>query len=182
MIARGLAAVLLLALAACATTDVTPTATSAIDWINQYRAAHGLGRVATDARLTAFARAQAERMAASGDLSHSEGGSFASRVKAAGLDDAARIAENIAYGNDTERATMEQWKVSSGHRANLLMARATRFGIASARSGGARPTTYWAMAIAADPEPPVPVLGAAGPASIRTTAPAAPPFGGLFGR
>jgi uncharacterized protein YkwD len=162
MISRWLVAALALLVAGCATVDVTPTAANALDWINQYRTAHGLSRVATDARLTALARAQAERMAAADTLSHDLGGSFASRIKAAGLDDSAGIAENIAYGYDTERGVMEQWKGSSGHRKNMLMTDATRFGIASARSGGAKPKTYWAMAIAKAPAPPVPVMG--GPA------------------
>jgi uncharacterized protein YkwD len=159
---KWLMASLALVLAGCATVDVSPSATRAIDWINQYRSGHGLGAVATDARLTAFARAQAERMAAADDLSHDLGGSFSSRVEAAGLDDAGGIAENIAYGYDSERGVMEQWKASAGHRKNMLMAGATRFGIASARSGGAKPKTYWAMAIAKDPAPPVPVMGGPG--------------------
>jgi uncharacterized protein YkwD len=159
---KWLAASLALLLAGCATADVTPTAANGLDWINQYRAAHGLSRVAPDAGLTAFARAQAGRMAAADTLSHDLGGSFTSRVKAAGLDDSPAIAENIAYGAGTERGVMEQWKASSGHRANMLMADAARFGIASARSAGAKPKTYWAMAIAKSPAPPVPVMGGPG--------------------
>ena len=168
--------------------SVNPTANNARDWLNQYRVGNGLGTVAVDGRLTAFAQAQADVMASHDVLSHDVGGSFASRVRSAGLDDG-RIAENVAYGSSTEREVMEQWKNSPGHEANLTMPKATRFGIASARSSGAKPKTYWAMAIATDPAPPIPTLPAQGPLVRRvgaettstTTTLVSPPFAGLFG-
>jgi hypothetical protein len=187
LVVRFVALAGLLALGACA--SVTPTATNARDWLVQYRTGNGLTPVSIDGRLAAFAQAQADAMAASNTLSHDVGGSFASRVQAAGLADA-KIAENVAYGAGTEKAVMEQWKNSPAHDANLLMRGATRFGIASARSGGPKPRTYWAMAIAADPPPPVATMVTQGPVVRRVLRPSgessvagslAAPFVALFG-
>jgi uncharacterized protein YkwD len=114
------------------------------NWLSQYRVSQGLPAVSLDSRLTAFAQAQANAMASHGDFSHSAGGNFYARVKAAGLQG---VGENISYGTYTDADAMRQWKNSPGHNANLLMPRATRFGIAIAQSGG---RVYWAMAIAPD--------------------------------
>ena len=177
----------LLALGACA--SITPTATNARDWLIQYRTGNGLTPVSIDRGLTAFAQAQADAMAAKNTLSHDVGGSFASRVEAAGLG-GGKIAENVAYGAVSEKAAMEQWKNSPAHDANLLMKGATRFGIASARSGGPKPRTYWAMAIAADPPPPVATMVTQGPVVRRVVRPSGEggaaggltaPFAAIFG-
>jgi hypothetical protein len=152
----------LTALAGCAT--VHPTATSARDWLVQYRTGHGLTPVSLDPRLTALAKAQADAMAANDTLSHDVGGSFTSRTK--GLD-YGRIAENVAYGAATEKGVMEQWQRSPPHDANMLMPEATHFGIASARSSGGKPKIYWAMAIATDPPEPVTVMPSDGPVVTR---------------
>ena len=165
---RLFAASLLLALAACA--SVTPTATGARDWLVQYRVGNGLTSVATDGQLTAFAQAQADAMASRNVLSHDVDGSFPGRVTRAGLADR-RIAENVAYGAPNEKQAMEQWKASPAHDANLLMPKASRFGIASARSSGPRPRTYWAMVIAADPSRPVLAMPAQGPAAALDQGP-----------
>lgn len=176
-----------MALAGCA--SVTPTATNARDWLIQYRTGNGLTPIRLDPRLAAFAQAQADIMASRDVLSHDVGGSFAARVEAAGLGNG-KIAENVLYGATTEAGAMRQWQASPAHDRNLLMPGATRFGIASARSGGARPRTYWAMAIAADPPPPIPSMVDAGPliarpvAVRRTDGPLSgltAPFAGLFG-
>lgn len=121
--------------------------TAARDWLDQYRESKGLSAVAIDPRLTAFAQAQAGAMAAGNVLSHTIGGSFSSRVKAAGLDDS-RIAENVSYGTYTDGDAMRQWKNSPGHNENLLMPGATRFGIAIAQANG---RVWWAMAISTEP-------------------------------
>ena len=148
-------------------------------WLNQYRRSEGLTEVSLDPRLTAFAQAQADAMAARNELSHSVGGSFSSRVQAAGLADA-RIAENVSYGTYTDGDAMRQWKNSPGHNANLLMPGATRFGIAIAQARG---RVYWAMAIAGEPvKPAASAFFSQGP-MVRARRPAASPapFAGLFG-
>jgi hypothetical protein len=62
----------------------------------------------------------------------------------------ASSAENIAMGTKTFGETLAVWKSSSGHNANLLKRNATRIGLASASAHG---TTYWALILAAPPEP-----------------------------
>jgi hypothetical protein len=90
-----------------------------------------------------LAREQAQAMAASENMDHSVKGAFSSRISEYPTRHAA---ENIAMGNATFPATLDQWKNSSGHRANLLLADASRIGIASAGSGR---KTYWALILAA---------------------------------
>ncbi len=111
--------------------------------ISEFRRAHGLAAVTVDPALMRLAREQAEAMAAAHHMDHSVKGSFGSRIAEYPTRHAA---ENIAWGNATFPATLEQWKNSSGHRANLLLNDASRIGIASAGSGH---DTYWALILAA---------------------------------
>jgi uncharacterized protein YkwD len=122
--------------------------TAARDWLNRYRQSQGLSTVSLDPRLTAFAQAQANAMAANNTMSHEIAGSFSSRTRAAGLTGMS-VGENISVGTYTDGDAMRQWKNSPGHNQNLLRPEATRFGIAIAQSGG---RVYWAMAVASDPE------------------------------
>ena len=115
--------------------------------ISAFRHEHGLSKVQVDPALTRLAREQAEAMAAANKLDHDVRRSFASRMSAYATD---RAAENIAMGNATFPATLEQWKHSSGHRANLLLRDVSRIGIASAGSGN---RTYWSLVLAAAPKP-----------------------------
>jgi uncharacterized protein YkwD len=114
--------------------------------ISAFRNEHGLSKVRIDPALTQLARQQAEAMAAANKLDHSISAPFANRISAYSTD---RAAENIAFGNTTFSATLEQWKGSAGHRANLLMRDVSRIGIASASSGG---RTYWALILATAPK------------------------------
>jgi hypothetical protein len=63
----------------------------------------------------------------------------------------ASAAENLAMGTKTFEETLATWKSSYGHNANLLNRNVTRMGLASASRDG---TTYWALILAAPPEPP----------------------------
>src|SRR3984893_13094527 len=90
--------------------------------ISQYRRAHGLSAVSTDAQLTGIAERQAQAMARSGVMDHSVAGSFASRV---GGPHASLASENIAAGTKSWAETFQIWKASAGHNANLLLPGAT---------------------------------------------------------
>jgi uncharacterized protein YkwD len=59
-------------------------------------------------------------------------------------------AENLATGTKTFEESLELWKSSPGHNANLLKRNVARIGLASASRHG---TTYWALILAAPPEP-----------------------------
>jgi len=117
--------------------------------ISEFRAKQGEGGVVIDATLNRIALDQAKAMAARDRLDHDVLGSFNSRMAPA---KAGRAAENIAYGHDGFKKTLDQWINSAGHRKNLLLPKASRVGVASARSTTSR--TYWAMVIAGDYEAP----------------------------
>jgi uncharacterized protein YkwD len=102
-------------------------------------------------------------MAAKDTLDHDVLGSFSSRITPA---KAGRAAENIAYGYDGFEKTLDQWIASTGHRKNLLLPKASRVGVASARSATTH-RTYWAMEIAGDYEPPPPAAGKRSPPATR---------------
>ncbi|MFH1340998.1 MAG: CAP domain-containing protein [Pseudomonadota bacterium] len=120
--------------------------------ISQFRSKQGEGKVATDATLNRIALDQAKAMAAKDKLDHDVLGSFNSRMAPA---KAGRAAENIAYGYEDFKRTLDQWINSAGHRKNLLLPKASRVGVASARSVTSN-RTYWAMVIAGDYEKPRP--------------------------
>ncbi|MES2195091.1 MAG: CAP domain-containing protein [Pseudomonadota bacterium] len=122
--------------------------------ISEFRAKQGEGSVVIDATLNRIALDQAKAMAARDKLDHDVLGPFNSRMAPA---KAGRAAENIAYGYEDFKRTLDQWINSSGHRKNLLLPKASKVGIASARSGTNR--TYWAMVIAGDYEKPRPAEG-----------------------
>lgn len=119
--------------------------------ISEFRAKQGEGSVVIDATLNRIALDQAKAMAARDKLDHDVLGPFSSRMAPA---KAGRAAENIAYGYEDFKRTLDQWINSSGHRKNLLLPKASRVGIASARSASSK--TYWAMVIAGDYEKPRP--------------------------
>ncbi|CCD88397.1 conserved exported protein of unknown function [Bradyrhizobium sp. ORS 285] len=114
--------------------------------ISAFRLQHGEGRVTRDAVLDRIAMEQARAMAEKDDLSHEVLGPFTRRVAPS---KAGRAAENIAYGYDNFDKTLGQWINSAGHRKNLLLPKATKVGIASARNASGK-RTYWAMVIAGD--------------------------------
>jgi uncharacterized protein YkwD len=116
--------------------------------ISSFRLKHGEVRVVRDSTLERIAQEQARAMAEKDELSHEVLGSFSSRISSS---HAGRAAENIAYGYDTFDKTLDQWIASSEHRKNLLLSKATRVGIASAKDKSGK-RTYWAMEIAGDYE------------------------------
>jgi uncharacterized protein YkwD len=134
----------LLALSFSLSFAVSATAGDYASAISAYRHAHGLSAVRLDSRVSAVALAQARAMASSGTVSHSVGGSFATRV--AGLRKS-RAAENIGAGFLSFSEMLKQWEDSSGHRENLLMAGARRVGVASADNPKSPYRKFWAMVI-----------------------------------
>lgn len=117
-------------------------ASAAAALISRYRAAHGLGPVKVDSKLTAAARHQAQAAAQTGSLSH---GDFPGRMAAFGI--RGQAAENLSAGLDALEQVIAQWQGSSGHNANLLLPSATRIGIARADGSGMY-RSYWALVLA----------------------------------
>ena len=125
-------AVTYLAFAACA---LITTPASALD-LNSFRAQHGLHRLSASGALNAKARAHAADMARRRSMDHD---GFSARTR--GVHAAA--AENVGVGCPTAACLFRMWAESSGHRANMLNARVTRYGFASARGGDGQ--RYWVL-------------------------------------
>jgi uncharacterized protein YkwD len=92
-------------------------------------------------------------MVAADALSHNVAGSFPSRLAGAGVD-TTEAGENLGGGYYSTAEALAGWRGSAEHDANLLMPRATRFGIAVATDARTRLRIYWAMELAAEPQPP----------------------------
>src|SRR5262245_12881732 len=125
-------------------------ATAAASMISGYRANNGLSAVTLDPELMRFAQAQAEVMAKRDKVDHGAGKTFVQRLKASGYD-AKTAAENISAGYHTLAEAFSGWRDSTSHRANMLLAGATRMGIAAVYTPGSRYKGY-SFLILADPD------------------------------
>ena len=125
-------------------------AAAAASMISGYRANNGLPAVALDPELMRLAEAQAAVMARRDQLDHGAGKPFVARLKASGYD-AKRAAENIGAGYHTLAEAFSGWRDSAPHRANMLLAGATRIGIAAIYTPASKYKVYWAL-ILAEPE------------------------------
>ena len=122
-------------------------AAAAASMISGYRANNSLPVVALDSDLMQLAQAQAEMMAKRDKLDHGAGKPFVQRLKASGYD-AKRAAENISAGYHTLAEAFSGWRDSNPHRANMLLAGATRMGIAAVYTPSSKYKVYWAMILA----------------------------------
>jgi hypothetical protein len=114
---------------------------------NQVRAEHKLAPLKLNAMLAKAARAFAEKVATSGNFSHSaDGRTPGQRAEAAGYK-ACDVAENLAMdqdqqGFDTGALALQAiagWMNSPPHRANILRASVSEFGVGVARAPGPKP-------------------------------------------
>src|SRR5271169_4799408 len=122
-------------------------AAAAASMISGYRTNNGLPAVILDPELTRLAQAQAEIMAKRDKLDHNAGKPFVVRLKASGYD-AKRAAENIGAGYHTLAEAFSGWRDSAPHRANMLLAGATRIGIAAVYTPASKYKVYWALILA----------------------------------
>ena len=131
-----------------AATSFTADAQAAQSQLNTYRKANGLGSLILDPTLTRVAQNLASTCgAAAGKCDHNTGGSFQSRLRAAGYG-AGYGAENLR--NDTSvQGAFAWWKGSQIHNGNMLMKPVTRMGFAAGKGKSAR-TTY-VLIVAGEP-------------------------------
>ena len=122
-------------------------AAAAASMISGYRTNNGLPAVTLDPALTRLAQAQAAIMAKRDRLDHNAGKPFVARLKALGYD-AKRAAENIGAGYHTLAEAFSGWRDSAPHRANMLLAGATRIGIAAVYTPTSKYKVYWALILA----------------------------------
>jgi hypothetical protein len=158
-------AALLAALALSAPARADDLAAAAQAAISRYRAEHGLPPVTIDPKLMALAAEQARAMAGADALEHDVGRSFQARVASYNPDVAV---ENIAAGTRTFASTLDLWKHSPGHDANLRREGVTRFGIASAPAPGSHYKVYWSLIMAGTSPHRHGVRTAGGPPTMRT--------------
>lgn len=103
---------------------------------NQDRSPYHLQPLRNDAKLTAAARQHAQRMVASGTLSHQLPGELGLivRVQQAGVR-CNTVAENVAQAPSAGQIN-DEWMHSPSHRANLLDPRVNAVGIAVVKQHG----------------------------------------------
>ena len=112
-------------------------------WVSDLRAKHGLGPVRNNAKLQRTAELHAQDMAKRNFFSHkgSNGSTVGKRSKKMGYR-YCKISENIALGQKTAQAAMNDWIKSSGHLKNMLMRGGTEIGVARTSQN------HWVMVIA----------------------------------
>ena len=114
--------------------DLEAARAEALEAVNRLRRERGRPPVRRDARLDQAAQGHAEDLLRRSYYDHRspEGGTPASRARAAGVQRPNLVAENIAKGLFTPAETVDRWMDSSGHRKNILLRRAaaTGFGVA----------------------------------------------------
>lgn len=93
--------------------------------VNQFRVYYGLHALNRNASLTTTAQACADRMASSGQMTHS--------AKPAGW---SNWGENIAEGYGSSVSVFNAWMASPGHRANILTSSYTQMGLGHVSAGG----------------------------------------------
>jgi len=120
---------------------------AAASMISGYRTNNGLPAVTLDPELMRLAEAQAAVMAKRDKLDHNAGKPFVLRLKASGYD-AKTAAENIGAGYHTLAEAFSGWRDSTPHRANMLLAGATRIGIAAIYTPRSKYKVYWALILA----------------------------------
>jgi hypothetical protein len=127
--------------------DLPQTEIAIVEMTNAFRRQNALQELRPNAALTAAARAFAEYLARTGTFAHdSDGRQPQQRAEAKGYK-YCFIAENLALNMDGRgfksrglaRQTVEGWKQSPGHRANLLRGNLTEIGVAVARVPDANP-------------------------------------------
>ncbi len=115
---------------------------------NQYRLMMGMRALEVDERIVRAARKHSIEMAEMGYFSHTSPvkahADFASRMRQEGY--SGPLAENIALARDGRRA-FRAWFLSAGHHRNMLLARATAFGVG--RSRGRDGSFLWTMNLGA---------------------------------
>ncbi len=113
--------------------------------INTYRAQNGLGSLRVSTSLTNAAKWDTTDMAQKNYFSHTDslGRDPFQRMTAFGYNYRTAEGENIAAGNATAAATLNQWKASAAHNQNMLSSAYKVIGIGRSYSAAATYGWYW---------------------------------------
>lgn len=114
------------------------------DLVNRRRTSRGLPALALNTQLNSSAQLHSNNMAEQDFFSHTDhlGRSSRDRIIAANYAPM-WSGENIAAGNATASATIDQWMNSSGHRANILNVNYTEIGVGVRSLSNDTGTTNW---------------------------------------
>jgi len=116
----------------------------AIRCTNAERAKEGLAPLGTYDSLTKAAQIRAPEIVTLFSHDRPDGTSCFTAMDQTGATKGAYTwGENIAAGNATAAATVEQWMNSPGHRANILNAKFTHIGVGYQYSAGSTYGHYW---------------------------------------
>jgi hypothetical protein len=127
--------------------DLPQTELAIIEMTNTLRRESRLGAVAPNAALSATARAFADYLARTGKFAHEADGRAPTERAAAQGYHYCLLSENLAMRLDSRgfdsqtlaRQTVDGWKNSPDHRANMLQPAVTEIGVAVARAGDRSP-------------------------------------------
>ena len=112
--------------------------------VNVERAKEGLAPLGTYDSLTRAAQIRAPEIVTIFSHDRPDGTSCFTAMDQTGAKKGAYTwGENIAAGNATAAATVEQWMNSPGHRANILNAKFTHIGVGYQHSAGSTYGHYW---------------------------------------
>ena len=112
--------------------------------VNVERAKEGLAPLGTYDSLTRAAQIRAPEIVTLFSHDRPDGTSCFTAMDQTGATKGAYTwGENIAAGNATAAATVEQWMNSPGHRANILNAKFTHIGVGYQHSAGSTYGHYW---------------------------------------
>lgn len=112
--------------------------------VNVERAKEGLAPLGTYDSLTRAAQIRAPEIVTLFSHDRPDGTSCFTAMDQTGAKKGAYTwGENIAAGNATAAATVEQWMNSPGHRANILNAKFTHIGVGYQHSAGSTYGHYW---------------------------------------
>ncbi|WP_244300922.1 CAP domain-containing protein [Roseibium hamelinense] len=129
---------------------------AAASMISHYRANNGLGAVTVDPALSAIARSHAEALAKAGTVraSLAPEQQLSARLAAIG-EPSTEAVENVSAGYRTLAEAFSGWRESPKHNAVMLDEPATRIGIATAYSAGAKHKVFWSLVMAGPKNAPV---------------------------
>lgn len=112
--------------------------------MNVERAKEGLAPLGTYSSLTAAAQMRAPEIVQLFSHDRPDGSSCFTALHETGASSGAyTYGENIAAGNSTAAATVQQWMNSPGHRANILNPNFTHIGVGYAYEPGSTYRHYW---------------------------------------
>lgn len=111
-----------------------------VDLVNAERAKAGVAALSVHNGAAKAAKVRAEETSRSFSHTRPNGKDFSTALKEAGVSYSS-AGENIAYGQRSPQAVMDQWMNSAGHRANILNPNFTAIGVGHYESSNG--TNYW---------------------------------------